>query len=128
MDTLGHHMSSWIQGSIVEVDDQLEKKIFEHTEKKIMAVLLRLDAFELRVLTWKTPTIDLMTLQDFVASLRADMDAIVNVGGLESESISADPAENMVLATLFTISNAPPPPPRERARRHRPREKESRLG
>lgn len=123
MDTLVHHMSSWMQGSIVEVDDQLENKIFEHTEKKIMAVLLHLDAFELRVLTWKIPTIDLMTLQDFVASLRADMDAIVNEGGLESESISADPAENMVLATLFTISNAPPPPPRERARRHRPREK-----
>ena len=118
MDTLGHHMSSWIQGSIVEVDDQLEKKIFEHTEKKIMAVLLRLDAFELRVLTWKTPTIDLTTLQDVVASLRADVDAILDARVPESEAIRAELAEDTLFSALFQITTAPPPPPFEQTKRY----------
>lgn len=74
-----------------------------------------------------------MTLQKDVASLRADVDAILYMRVPELEASLAELAEDMVFAALFTTSNAPPPPPREHTRRHRsrknkearPRKKES---
>ena len=55
--------------SIVNTEDQIEKKLAQQMERKIQAVHPRLDAFELRVLTRPTPTIDLTILQEFMASL-----------------------------------------------------------
>ena len=59
-----------------------------------------------------------------MASLRNDVDAILNVWVLESEATPAEPAEDTVLAALFTTSTAPLPLPHERAKRHQSRESE----
>ena len=58
----------------------------QQTEMQIMEVHQRLDAFELRVLAWTTPTLDLTTLQAAVESLRADMDAILGARVPECEA------------------------------------------
>ena len=42
----------------------------------------------------------------------------------ESEASSVDPAEDTVMAALFTNSEIPPPPPRENAERRRVREED----
>ena len=42
----------------------------------------------------------------------------------ESETPSAKPAEDTVMAALFATSKIPPPPPRENAKRHRGREED----
>ena len=61
------------------------------------------------------------TLQAAVDSLRADIDTILEARVPESEALSVEPAEDTVLATLFTTSEIPPPPPRESAKRRRGR-------
>ena len=48
--TLLHHIQPWIQKSITESEECLERKIQQFTEWKIAEVNQRLDAFELRVL------------------------------------------------------------------------------
>ena len=48
-----------------------------HTDRKSMEVQQRLDAFKLRVLARPAPTVDVMTLQAAVESLRADLDTIL---------------------------------------------------
>ena len=87
--------------SIVEVEDQIEKRIVWQTERQILAVHQLLDAFELRVLARPAPTIDLMTLQAIVASLRDDVDVILDARVREPEATPTEPCEDMVLATLF---------------------------
>lgn len=59
MATLLHHIQPLMQKSIVEDEDRIEKKVAQHTERKIQAAHQRLDAFEFRVLTRPAPTIDL---------------------------------------------------------------------
>ena len=51
----------------------------EHT---IQAVNQRLDAFELQFLSRPSPTIDLTILQEVVASLRTNVDNILEMRGL----------------------------------------------
>ena len=75
----------------------------------------------MRVLARLAHSIDLTTLQAAVASLRNDVDAILNVWVLESEATPAEPAEDTVLAALFTTSTAPLHLPHERAKRNRSR-------
>ena len=50
MPTLLHHIQPWMQKSITESEDCLERKMHQFTERKIVKVNQRLDAFELRVL------------------------------------------------------------------------------
>lgn len=119
MATLLHHIHSLLQKSIAEVEDQIEKKVVQQTDKSIQAVHQHLGAFELRVLACPTPTIDLMTLQEAVVSLRAYVDAILYVRVPEAETAPAEIEEDTVLAALFTTTTAPPPPPCELAKRHR---------
>ena len=64
---------------------------------------------------------DVSTLQAAVYSLRADIDTIREARVPESEAPSVEPAEDTVLAALFTTSEIPPPPPRESAKRSRGR-------
>ena len=73
-------------------------------------VHLRLDAFELRVLAWPAPKVDVLTLQDVVESLRAYIDMILKARVPESEAFSANPTEDTVMADLFATSEIPPPP------------------
>lgn len=113
-----------MQNFIVEYKDRIRKKINQQTEQQILAVYQRLDAFELRVLTRPALTIYLTTLQADVASLRADVDIILDVRVLESKATPAETTEDTVLATLFTSSNASQHPPHEHSKRHLSRESE----
>ena len=63
MATLLHHIQPWMQRSIAKAEDRLEQKIVQHTEGKIAEVHHRLDAFELRVLAWPAPHVDVSTLR-----------------------------------------------------------------
>ena len=93
----------------------------QYTERKIAKVHQCLDAFELRVLAWPAPPLDVSTLQVAVESLRADIDTILEAGVPESEAPSIEPAEKTVLAALFDTSEIQPSPPREHAKRRRGR-------
>ena len=53
MATLLHHIQPWMQKSITESEERLERKMVQYTERKIAEVHQRLDAFELRVLAWQ---------------------------------------------------------------------------
>ena len=100
-----------MQKSIAESEARMERQM----QRKIAEVNQRLDAFELRVLARPAPPIDVSTLQAAVDSLRADIDTIL--GARVPESVK--PAEDTVLAALFTTLEIPPPPPRESAKRCR---------
>ena len=50
MATLLHHIQPWMQRSITESEEHLERKMMQFTERKIAEVNQRLDAFEFRVL------------------------------------------------------------------------------
>ena len=110
-----------MQKSIAEIEEKIEKKIAQPTERHIMEVHQRLDAFELRVLAWPAPTIDLTTLQAVVASLRADIDSIMEAQVPEFEPPSTKRAKDIVMATLFSTTDAPSAQPREHTKRHRSR-------
>ena len=73
-----------------------EAKDAQHTERKIMEVHQRLDAFELRVLACPAPPVDVSTLQATVKSLRADLDMILEATMPESEALSAEPSEHTI--------------------------------
>ena len=62
MATLLHHIQSWMQRSITEAEERLERRMVQHTERKIAEVHQRLDAFELRVLARLAPQVDVSTL------------------------------------------------------------------
>ena len=50
MATLLHHIQPWMQKSITESEERLERKMVQFTERKIAEVHQRLDTFELQVL------------------------------------------------------------------------------
>ncbi|TMW83440.1 hypothetical protein EJD97_001678 [Solanum chilense] len=100
------------------------RKMVQHTERKIAEVHQRLDVFELRVLAWPDPPVDVSTLQAAVDSLRADIGKILEARLPESEALSVEPAEDTVLAALFVTSEIPPPLPREHDNRHMGRAKD----
>ena len=58
MATLLHHIQPWMQKSITESEERLERKMVQFTERKIAEVNQRLDAFELRVLVRPVPPVD----------------------------------------------------------------------
>ena len=64
----------------------------------------------------------MLTLQAAFESLCANIDMILEAMVCESEAPLAEPAEDTVMATLFTTSEIPPPPPREHAKRCKGRE------
>ena len=62
MATLLHHIHLWMQNSITELEERLERKMVQYTERKITEIHQRLDAFELRVLARTDPPVDVSTL------------------------------------------------------------------
>ena len=62
---------------------------------------------------------DVSILQAAVKSLRADIDMILEARVPKPESSSAEPAEDIVMATFFANFEIPPPPPREHAKRRK---------
>ena len=47
MATLLHHIQPWLQRSITDVEEHMERKMVQHTERKITEVHHHLDAFAL---------------------------------------------------------------------------------
>ena len=90
MATLLRHINPWMQRSITESHERLERKMMHFTEQKIAEVNQRLDAFELRVLARPAPSVDVSTLQAAVDSLRADIDTILEARVQESEAPSVE--------------------------------------
>ena len=78
-----------MQRSIAEAEERLERRMVQHTERKIADVHQRLDAFELRVLAHPSLPVDVSTLQAAVESLRADIKMILEARLPQSESTSA---------------------------------------
>ena len=113
-----------MQKSITESEARLERKMQQFTERKIAEVIQRLDAFELRLLARPAPPVDVPNLQAAVDSLREDIDTILEARVPDSEAPSVEPAEDTVLAALFTTSEIPPPSSRESAKRRRGRAKD----
>ena len=124
MSSLLHHIQPWMQRSIVEAEERLERRMVQHIEWKIAEVHQRLDTFELRVLARLSPQVDVSTLQAAVDSLHADIDMILEARVPESEAPSAEPIEDTLMVVLFATSEIPPPPPREHAKRRRDREED----
>ena len=62
MSTLLHHIQPWMEKSITESEERLERKMMQFTRQKIAEVNQRLDAFELRVLSRPAPPVDVSTL------------------------------------------------------------------
>ena len=77
MATLLHHIQRWMQRSIAEAEERLERKMAQHTERKIAEVHQRLDSFDLRMLARAAPLMDVSTLQAALDSLREDIDMII---------------------------------------------------
>ena len=121
MATHLHHIHSWMKRSIPEVEERLERRMVQHTERKIAEVHQRLDAFEFWVLARTAPQVDVSTLHVAIESLRADIDMILEARVPESEAPSVEPSEDIVMAALFATLEIPPPPPRELAKRRRGR-------
>ena len=86
MATLLHHIQPWMQNSIVEAVERIEKKMAQPAERQIIEVHQRLEAFGLWFLVWTAPTVDLTNLQASMESLRADMDAILEAWVLKSKA------------------------------------------
>ena len=121
MATLLLQIQSWMQKSITESEERLERRMVQYTERKIAEVNQRLDAFELRVLARPAPPVDVSTLQAAVDSLRADIDTILEARVPDSEAPSVEPAEDTVFEALFATLEILPPPPRESDKRRRGR-------
>ena len=94
----------------------------QRTEREIMEVHLSLDAFELRVFARPASIVDLKTLKDVVASLRAYMDAILESRMPESEAPGAMPVEDTVMVAMFSTIVVQSPQPRQQTNRNRSRE------
>lgn len=109
MATLLYHIKPLMQKSINEAEDRIQKKVAQQTEWKIQAAHQHHDAFELRVLARPAPTIYLTTLQVVVASLQADVDAILEMRVSEPKSAPVKLTKDKMLVALFTTTIARPP-------------------
>ena len=69
MAKLLHHIQPWMQKSITKLEECLEQQMVQYTDRKIVEVHQRLDAFELRVLARPSSPVDVSTLQAAVDSL-----------------------------------------------------------
>ena len=90
--------------SIAEAEERLERRMVQHTERKIIEVHQRLDAFELQVLAQPAPQVDVSTLQAAVESLRADIDMILEARVPYFEAPSVESSEETLIAALFSTS------------------------
>ena len=111
MATLLHHIQPWMQRSIAEAEERLERRMVQLIEREITEVHQCLDAFELRVLARPAPSVDVSTLQAAFDILRADIDMILEARVPESEAPFVEPREDTVMAAIFATSEISPPPP-----------------
>ena len=95
-----------------------------HTERKIPEVRQCLNTFELRLLAQPAPQVGVLTLQDAVESLLANIDKIVEAMVPEYKAHSAEPAEDTQMAALFPTFEIPQPLSLEHAKRLKVREED----
>uniref|UniRef100_M1DGQ6 Integrase core domain containing protein n=1 Tax=Solanum tuberosum TaxID=4113 RepID=M1DGQ6_SOLTU len=89
-------------------------------DRKIQAINKRLDSFELGVLERPTPTIDLSSFEAELATLRADVDAILATPTIEPQAAPTAFADDTVLDALFSgTAEAGPEPTHTKGKRHR---------
>ena len=100
MATLLRNIQPWMQKSIVDVEDHIEKWVSKKAEKKIHTVHKFLDAFELRLLARPTPATKLPTIQAKLTSLQSDVDAILEMRAIDPESAPTKLAEDTMLDAL----------------------------
>ena len=62
MAKLLHHIQPWMQKSITELEERVERKMVQYTERKIAEVHQRLDTFDFRVVARPAPLMDVMNL------------------------------------------------------------------
>uniref|UniRef100_M1DH45 Integrase core domain containing protein n=1 Tax=Solanum tuberosum TaxID=4113 RepID=M1DH45_SOLTU len=101
MATLLHHIQPWMQKSIAKFEARKERRMEGMMDRKIQAVNNRLDAFELKVLELPAPAINLSSFEAELASLRADVDAILTTPTVEPQAAPTTLADNTVLDALF---------------------------
>lgn len=114
MATLQHYINPWMLNSIIEVKEHMDRNI----ETNIMEINKCLNAFELCVLTRNEPSVDVSTRKVSVESLREEIYTIQEGRVPESEVPCEEPAENIILATLFSTAVVPQPARRDHAKRH----------
>uniref|UniRef100_M1A7F0 Integrase core domain containing protein n=1 Tax=Solanum tuberosum TaxID=4113 RepID=M1A7F0_SOLTU len=111
MATLLHHIQPWMQKSIAESEARIEKRVAKQTEQQIQVVHKCLDAFELRVLARPVPNTDLSSICAELASLRAGVDAILEIPVNELEHAPMVLFEDTVLDALFRVVAETQPDP-----------------
>uniref|UniRef100_M1D9F3 Integrase core domain containing protein n=1 Tax=Solanum tuberosum TaxID=4113 RepID=M1D9F3_SOLTU len=111
MATLLHHIQPWMQKSIAESEARMERRMDGMMDRKIQAGNKLLDAFELLVLDRPAPAIDLSSFEAELASLRADVDAILATPTDEPQAAPTAMADDTVLDALFsgTVEEGPEP-------------------
>uniref|UniRef100_M1DPJ8 Integrase core domain containing protein n=1 Tax=Solanum tuberosum TaxID=4113 RepID=M1DPJ8_SOLTU len=120
MAILLHHIQPWMQKSIAESKVRMERRMEGMMDRKIQAVNKRLDAFELRFLERPAPTINLSSFQSELASLRADVDAILATPTVEPQAAPTMLADDTVLDALFSgTAEEGPEPTHTKGKRHR---------
>lgn len=91
-----------MQKSIMETEEQFQKKVAQKEEQKIPVVHQHLDIIVIWFLARPTPTIDLTTLLEAVANLQADNDRILEKRGPMPETEIVELVEETMFDALFT--------------------------
>uniref|UniRef100_M1DKD1 Integrase core domain containing protein n=1 Tax=Solanum tuberosum TaxID=4113 RepID=M1DKD1_SOLTU len=103
-----------MQHSIKESETHKEQMI----DRKIQEVHKRLDAFQLSVLERPAPTIDVTTFQTELASLRADIDALLSPTETVTEVEPVVEEDEVVMTALFGDIMPPLDPSYVAGKRH----------
>jgi len=121
IDTLMHHINPGMRKLIAMFEERVEKRMEAKTDQKVQAVHKWLDAFELRVLERPAPTTDISSFRTDLASLQADVDAILATPVVEPQAAPSAFGDNTVLGALFSGDDAEeqPEPARAWGNRHR---------
>uniref|UniRef100_M1DHT2 Integrase core domain containing protein n=1 Tax=Solanum tuberosum TaxID=4113 RepID=M1DHT2_SOLTU len=110
----------WMQKLIAESEARMERKMEGMMDRKIQAINKCLDAFELRVLERPAPTIDLSSFQSELASLRADVDAILATPIVKPHAAPTALADDTMLDALFNgTAKEGTEPTHTKGKRHR---------
>uniref|UniRef100_M1DLF1 Integrase core domain containing protein n=1 Tax=Solanum tuberosum TaxID=4113 RepID=M1DLF1_SOLTU len=102
MAILLRHVRPWMQKLIAEFEARMERMMERMMDQKVQAINKCNDAFELRVLERPAPTKDLSSFLSELASLRADVDAILPTPAVEPQATSTALSDDTVLEALFS--------------------------
>ncbi|KAG5585795.1 hypothetical protein H5410_046229 [Solanum commersonii] len=106
MTTLLHHIKPWMRKLIVDSEARVKKMMEAKSDHKVEAVHKQLDAFELRFVERPAPTTDMSSFCTNLASLRADVDAILATPVVEPQAAPSALGNDTVLGALFNGDDA----------------------